>query len=214
MLRGSACSRPVGSAASIAARSAGSARRRGDVGHLVRPRGARPGRRWSSSAPARRRSWTCPATLEYLETHGVPVVAVGQAELPGFYARSSGAAVAAGGRRTSPVPPQIAAAHLELGLGGGIVICVPVPADVALPGDVAREDAVERAIREADAAGDPRPATDALAAGPDRRDDRRRLGPCEHRADRQRRRAVAGRIAVRRPLQAIDESDKRISPGR
>ena len=31
-----------------------------------------------------------PATLEYLETRGVPVVAVGQAELPGFYARSSG----------------------------------------------------------------------------------------------------------------------------
>ena len=31
-----------------------------------------------------------PATLEYLETRGVPVLAVGQAELPGFYARSSG----------------------------------------------------------------------------------------------------------------------------
>ena len=28
-----------------------------------------------------------PATLEYLETRGVPVVAIGQAELPGFYAR-------------------------------------------------------------------------------------------------------------------------------
>ena len=31
-----------------------------------------------------------PATLEYLETRGVPVISVGQAELPGFYARSSG----------------------------------------------------------------------------------------------------------------------------
>ena len=31
-----------------------------------------------------------PATLEYLETRGVPVVAVGQSELPGFYARSAG----------------------------------------------------------------------------------------------------------------------------
>ncbi len=33
-----------------------------------------------------------PATLEYLETRGVPVVAVGQADLPGFYARSAGIA--------------------------------------------------------------------------------------------------------------------------
>src|SRR5687768_620173 len=31
-----------------------------------------------------------PATLEYLETRGVPVVALGQDELPGFYARSLG----------------------------------------------------------------------------------------------------------------------------
>ena len=31
-----------------------------------------------------------PLTLEYLETRGVPVVAIGQPELPGFYARSSG----------------------------------------------------------------------------------------------------------------------------
>ena len=29
-----------------------------------------------------------PATVQYLETRGVPVVAIGQAELPGFYARS------------------------------------------------------------------------------------------------------------------------------
>ena len=33
-----------------------------------------------------------PATLEYLETRGVPVVAVGQADLPGFYAISAGIA--------------------------------------------------------------------------------------------------------------------------
>jgi pseudouridine-5'-phosphate glycosidase len=92
-----------------------------------------------------------PATLEVLETRGVPVVAVGQADLPGFTARSSGirapwsvadAAAAAG----------LARAHLALGLGSGIVVCVPVPADVALPDDVARQVA-ERAALEADAAG-------------------------------------------------------------
>ena len=66
-----------------------------------------------------------PATLEYLETRGVPVVAVGQADLPGFYARSAGIAGAVVGRRTSPTPPALVATHLGLGLGGGILVCVP-----------------------------------------------------------------------------------------
>ena len=42
-----------------------------------------------------------PATLEYLETRGVPVVAVGQTDLPGFYARSAGIAAPDLRRRTS-----------------------------------------------------------------------------------------------------------------
>ena len=92
-----------------------------------------------------------PNTLEVLETRGVPVVAIGQAELPGFYARSAGVAA------PHSVPDEAAAAalvetHLALGLGSGILVCVPVPADVALPEAVAR-DAVDRATREADAAG-------------------------------------------------------------
>ena len=97
-----------------------------------------------------------PATLEYLETHGVPVVTIGQDELPGFYARSSGL-------RSPQVAPDVAGAaaiarvHLELGLGG-MLVCVPAPEGEALPGDVAR-DAVERAIRDAAAAGIHGPAT-------------------------------------------------------
>lgn len=91
------------------------------------------------------------ATLEYLETRGVPVVAIGQDELPGFFARS------AGFRAPGSVPDVRAAAdlvaiHLALGLQAGIVVCAPVPAEAALPGAVAR-DAVERAIRDADVAG-------------------------------------------------------------
>ncbi|MBI2778037.1 MAG: pseudouridine-5'-phosphate glycosidase [Chloroflexi bacterium] len=91
------------------------------------------------------------ATMEVLETRGVPVVAVGQDDLPGFTARSSGlrapwsvADVAAAA--------DLAAAHLALGLGSAMVIAVPVPADAALPDQVARE-AAERAAREADEAG-------------------------------------------------------------
>jgi pseudouridylate synthase len=92
-----------------------------------------------------------PATLEYLETRGVPVVSVGQAELPGFYARSSG-------MEAPHVVPDVAGAaalvgvHLGLGLGSGVLVCVPVPLEAALPEDVAR-DAVERAIADAEAAG-------------------------------------------------------------
>jgi pseudouridine-5'-phosphate glycosidase len=97
-----------------------------------------------------------PATLEYLETRGVPVITVGQDEVPGFFARSSGIpspAVAADVGATA----EIVATHLGLGLGSGALVCVPVPADVALPDDVAR-DAVERAVGDAEAAGIAGPA--------------------------------------------------------
>ena len=92
-----------------------------------------------------------PNTLEVLETRGVPVVALGQRQLPGFYARS------AGFDAPHSVPDTEAAArlietHLGLGLGSGILVCVPVPAGEALPEAIAR-DAVERATADAEAAG-------------------------------------------------------------
>jgi len=92
-----------------------------------------------------------PLTLEYLETRGVPVVAVGIDELPGFYSRRSGI--------PAPVSvPDIEAAaaviraHEALGLHSGVVVCNPVPEADALDQDVAHE-AIERALREADEAG-------------------------------------------------------------
>jgi pseudouridylate synthase len=92
-----------------------------------------------------------PATLEFLETRGVPVISIGQEDLPGFFARSAGVPA------PEHVPDAAMAAHqagnhLALGLGSAMLVCVPVPADEALPDDVAR-DAVERAIRDADDAG-------------------------------------------------------------
>ena len=91
------------------------------------------------------------ATLEYLETRGVPVVTIGQDEVPGFYARSSGA--------RSPARADDAAAaadlirtHLHLGLGSGMLVCVPVPEGDALP-DADARIAIDRAIADADAAG-------------------------------------------------------------
>ena len=97
-----------------------------------------------------------PATLEYLETHGVPVLTIGQDTVPGFYARSSGIA-------SAQVAPDVDRAaeicrmQLELGLGG-ILVCVPVPAAEALRDDVAR-NAIEQAISEAHGADVQGPAT-------------------------------------------------------
>jgi pseudouridine-5'-phosphate glycosidase len=87
------------------------------------------------------------ATVEHLETRGVPVVAIGQTDVPGFYARSSGV------RAPLSVPDVEAAAglariHLELGLATAILLTVPVPATAALSPEVARE-AEERAIEDA-----------------------------------------------------------------
>ncbi len=87
-----------------------------------------------------------PATLEYLETRGVPVVAVGQADLPGFYARSAGIAAPVSVPDLDAAA-DLVAAQLGLGIGNGILICVPVPEADALPGEVVRT-AVERAIAE------------------------------------------------------------------
>ena len=92
-----------------------------------------------------------PATIEYLETRGVPVIAVGQSDVPGFFARSSGIPAPAVAADTAEAA-RIVAAHFGLGLGSGVLVCAPVPADEALPDDVAR-DAVERAVGDAAAAG-------------------------------------------------------------
>ena len=91
------------------------------------------------------------ATLEVLETRGVPVVSIGQPDVPGFFARSAGV------RAPLSVADEAAAAklvatHLGLALDSGILVCVPVPEADALPEAVVR-DAVARAVAEAEAQG-------------------------------------------------------------
>ena len=91
-----------------------------------------------------------PATLEVLETRGVPVVAVGTDELPGFFSRRSGIAA------PQSVPDEaaaaaLAAAHLAL-VGSGVLLCIPVPAADELPRNEAVA-AIARATGEAEAAG-------------------------------------------------------------
>ena len=73
------------------------------------------------------------ATLEWLETHGVPVVGYGTDDLPGFYARSSGLPLEV--RADTPVSvSELWDTHTGLGMTGGMVVTVPPPEKEALSG--------------------------------------------------------------------------------
>jgi pseudouridine-5'-phosphate glycosidase len=90
-----------------------------------------------------------PATLEVLETWGVPVAGYGTDEFPAFYLRSSGRPVSV--RVDTPgQAARLLKAHWELG-GAGVVLAQPLPAGEALdPDDLARalHDAERRARAE------------------------------------------------------------------
>lgn len=94
-----------------------------------------------------------PATLEYLETLGVPVVGLATAEFPAFYSRSSGLPIP-----TRVETPADAARvwsaqrrHAAIAALGGMLLCAPPPADVALDRQIV-EAAIERALARAAAA--------------------------------------------------------------
>jgi pseudouridine-5'-phosphate glycosidase len=90
-------------------------------------------------------------TLEYLETHGVPVVSVGQAGFPAFFTRESGFNA---DFRIDSAAEQAAFIHTKwkLGLKGGVVVSAPVPEAMAMP--KAEIDAItSQALGEAAAAG-------------------------------------------------------------
>lgn len=89
-----------------------------------------------------------PATLEYLETAGVPVVGYQADEFPAFFAASSGLPVSV--RADSPEEvAAIADAHWSLGIGSALLVVAPPPSESALPaGDV--EKAIAQALLEAE----------------------------------------------------------------
>ena len=91
-----------------------------------------------------------PATLEWLETWGVPVVGYGCDTLPAFYVRSSGLRLILRADTPNQVA-QLCRAHWALGLGG-VLVTVPIPEDDALaPGEA--EEATAQALAEAAAQG-------------------------------------------------------------
>jgi len=70
-------------------------------------------------------------TLEYLETHGVPVVSVGQPGFPAFFTRESG--FNADFQLDTPQEQaRFIRTKWQLGLQGGVVVSNPVPAQFAM----------------------------------------------------------------------------------
>jgi pseudouridine-5'-phosphate glycosidase len=94
-----------------------------------------------------------PATLEQLETLGVPVVGLGVDELPAFYSRSSGLAVPARADSAAEVARIWRAQRhgSAYAAPGGLLLCVPPPEAVALPADLV-EAHILRALARAESA--------------------------------------------------------------
>ena len=85
-------------------------------------------------------------TLEYLETHGVPVIGYGTKELPAFYSRHSGLQVDY--RLDTPLEcAQAFYAQRQLGLKGGMLVTNPIPEEYAMDDDEIHE-AIEKALDE------------------------------------------------------------------
>ena len=73
-----------------------------------------------------------PATLEYLETMGVPVVGCQTDEFPAFYSRESGLGVSV--RLDTPKEiAEFARAHWRLGMRSAVLVTNPVPETEAIP---------------------------------------------------------------------------------
>ncbi|XP_038610759.1 pseudouridine-metabolizing bifunctional protein C1861.05-like isoform X3 [Tachyglossus aculeatus] len=87
-------------------------------------------------------------TLEYLETQGVCVAAFGESrDFPAFFCRKSGFQ-APYHVPTEKEAAKLIAGALELGLGSGVLIAVPVPPDQAASAQEI-EEAIQRALGEA-----------------------------------------------------------------
>ncbi len=92
-----------------------------------------------------------PATLEYLETHGVTVIGYGADDFPAFYSRSSGLPVDI----CCNTPQEVAdiwRAKRALDLTGGLLVAVPVPEEDEIPA-AQIEPQIERALADSEAAG-------------------------------------------------------------
>lgn len=90
-------------------------------------------------------------TLEYLETHGVPVIGYGTEELPAFYTRKSGFKV----DYALNTPEELAKAFYvkqDMSLGGGMLVANPIPEEYSMDHQVITK-AIDEAIAESQKLG-------------------------------------------------------------
>ncbi|CAL5228111.1 g11186 [Coccomyxa viridis] len=92
-----------------------------------------------------------PRTLEYLETQGVTVAAYGADEFPAFFTRHSGCRAPAR-LDSADMAAAMIRHNVELGLGSGAVIGVPIPEEHAAAGQQV-EEATQQALQEAEQKG-------------------------------------------------------------
>jgi pseudouridylate synthase len=92
-----------------------------------------------------------PKTLEYLETHGVPVVCYGSDTFPAFWSRSSDLPAPIR-LDTADAVARFATARTALGLAGGMLVANPIPAPDEIPAAEMRP-VIDAAIADAGAAG-------------------------------------------------------------
>ncbi len=91
-----------------------------------------------------------PATLESLETRGVPVLGYQTDEFPAFYSPTSGLPIDCQ-IETAREAYEIARAHWNAGNQSAVLVCNPIPADQALDGakiEMAIRDAIQAADRK------------------------------------------------------------------
>jgi pseudouridine-5'-phosphate glycosidase len=90
-------------------------------------------------------------TLEYLETHGVPVIGYGTEELPAFYTRKSGFWV----DYRLDSPEELAEAFMaqrEMGISGGMLVTNPIPEEYSMDPDYINKN-IDDAIAECERLG-------------------------------------------------------------
>lgn len=88
-----------------------------------------------------------PATMEYLETSGIPVAGYQTNEFPAFYSPHSRLMTSCRVDYPEEVV-ELARIHWQLGFESAFLVAVPPPAEVALPDEEVRE-AVNQALQEA-----------------------------------------------------------------
>ena len=90
-----------------------------------------------------------PATLEWLETHGVPVLGYGTDVFPAFYTRSTQPTLPVDARVDAPeTVADIYKMRARLGFQGAVLVCQPLPAEMALDNDMV-EAAIQSALKDA-----------------------------------------------------------------